>query len=172
MSKVLIFSCVLWLYILVGVVICVFAYPSDVKVCFTPGERCDKEIVSEIDHENKRVWVQAYYLTSRDIINAIINAKKRGADVRVIIDREGIKDILTIPFRSYSIPIWVDRNVVIAHNKVIILGYNEVITGSYNFTKSAQKKNAENMLIIKSDKVAWEYADNFIHRMLVSQKIY
>lgn len=150
-----------------------YAYPSDVQVCFTPGERCDKEIISEINHENKRVWVQAYYLTSRDIINAIINAKERGADVRVILDKSQDRNKRISVIKAigrHAIPVWIDNTVAIAHNKVIILGYNEVITGSYNFTKSAQNKNAENMLIIKSDKVTWEYTDNFIHRMLVSPR--
>lgn len=152
-----------------------YAYPADIKVCFTPGERCDQEIISEINHENKRVWVQAYYLTSRNIINAIISAKERGADVRVILDKsqDRSKRISIIEaIGRHAIPVWVDNTVSIAHNKIIILGDNEVITGSYNFTKSAQDRNAENLLIIKSNKVAWEYSDNFIHRMLVSQKIY
>lgn len=152
-----------------------YAYPSDVKVCFTPGERCDQEIVSEINHENKRVWVQAYYLTSRDIINAIINAKERGADVKIILDKSqdrGKRISVIKAIGRHAIPVWVDNTVSIAHNKVIILGDNEVITGSYNFTLSAQNKNAENMLIIKSPQITAEYVHNFDSRLSQAGRAY
>ena len=144
------------------------ASQADVKVCFTPGERCDKEIVDDINKEDKRVEVQAYYLTSRDIIKAIISAKERGADVKVILDKsqDRGKHISVIQYLNrHAIPVWIDNNVSIAHNKVIILGNNEVITGSYNFTKSAQTRNAENMIIIKGSQVAQAYQRNFEDRL-------
>lgn len=150
-----------------------FGEPADVKVCFTPGEPCDKEIVSEINHENNRVWVQAYYLTARDIINAILSAKDRGADVKVILDKSQERNkrisVINLMWR-HAIPVWIDNTVSIAHNKVIILGDSEVITGSYNFTKSAQTRNSENMLIIKSHEAATHYLHNFEVRLANSQK--
>lgn len=151
-----------------------FAKPADVSVCFTPGQPCDKKIIKEINHENKRVWVQAYYLTSRPIIESIINARERGANVEVILDKsqERGKKISVMQYIGrHAIPIWIDNTVAIAHNKVIILGNDEVITGSYNFTRSAQTRNAENMLIIKSPEITAEYTDNFMRRLNSSKKV-
>ena len=141
---------------------------ADIKVCFTPGERCDKEIINEINHENNRVFVEAYYLTSASIINSIIKSSERGAEVKVILDKSQERgknmrymDLLT----SHSVPVWIDNTVSIAHNKIIILGDHEVITGSYNFTKSAQEKNAENVIIIHSADVQKKFLDNFQRRL-------
>lgn len=154
---------------------CAVFSTAEVSTCFTPGEACEKEILNEINHENKIVWVQAYYLTSRPIITAIISAKERGANVRVIVDKsqERNKRISVIQMlENHAIPVWIDNTVAIAHNKVIILGNNEVLTGSYNFTKSAQTRNAENLLIIKGDQVTAAYQHNFDDRVAHSQKFH
>lgn len=51
----------------------------------------------------------------------------------------------------------------IAHNKIIIIDRSVVITGSFNFTKAAEEKNAENLLIIRSKELAKPYLDNWRH---------
>nr|WP_272881473.1 phospholipase D-like domain-containing protein [Fundidesulfovibrio soli] len=60
-----------------------------------------------------------------------------------------------------EIPTFIDAAHAIAHNKVMILDGKAVITGSYNFTKTADEKNAENLLIIKSEELAKIYAENW-----------
>ena len=60
-----------------------------------------------------------------------------------------------------KIPTFIDSIHAIAHNKVIIIDKNTVITGSFNFTKAAESKNAENLLIIKSDEIAKLYIENW-----------
>jgi len=54
------------------------------------------------------------------------------------------------------------KNVrTISHNKIMIIDKNTVITGSFDFTKAAESKNAENLLIIKSDEIAKLYIENW-----------
>ena len=48
----------------------------------------------------------------------------------------------------------------IAHNKIMIIDGTAVLTGSFNFTKAAGQKNAENLLVIRDDKLAAKYAAN------------
>ena len=55
----------------------------------------------------------------------------------------------------------IDANHAIAHNKVIVIDGETVVTGSFNFTKAAQEKNAENVLIIRDPAVAAQYAQNW-----------
>ena len=63
------------------------------------------------------------------------------------------------------IPTYIDAEHAIAHNKIIIIDRSVVITGSFNFTKAAEEKNAENLLIIRSKEVAKPYLDNWLrHR--------
>ncbi len=51
------------------------------------------------------------------------------------------------------------------HNKIIIIDRDTVITGSFTFTYSAEKRDAENLLIIPSGDLAGLYTDNFLtHR--------
>lgn len=58
-------------------------------------------------------------------------------------------------------PIECCRERAIAHNKVMIIDDRIVITGSFNFTKAAEEKNAENLLIIDSPALAAKYVANF-----------
>ena len=58
----------------------------------------------------------------------------------------------------------IDYIPTIAHNKVIIIDNKTVITGSFNFTRSAQKYNAENVLIIHDPKLAEKYTANWYKR--------
>jgi len=51
----------------------------------------------------------------------------------------------------------IDANHAIAHNKVMIIDGETVLTGSFNFTKAAQEKNAENLLIIRDAALAAQY---------------
>jgi phosphatidylserine/phosphatidylglycerophosphate/cardiolipin synthase-like enzyme len=60
-----------------------------------------------------------------------------------------------------GIPTYLDAQHAVADNNVIIIDKGTVITGSFNFTKEADAKNAENLLIIKSDRVASAYFDNW-----------
>jgi phosphatidylserine/phosphatidylglycerophosphate/cardiolipin synthase-like enzyme len=61
---------------------------------------------------------------------------------------------------NQGVPTKIDANYAISHNKVIIDG-ETVITGSFNFTGSAQAKNAENVLIIRDKALAAQYTENW-----------
>ncbi len=82
----------------------------------------------------------------------------------MILDKSQQKERYTsATFLSNSgIPVMIDAAHAIAHNKVIIVDEKTVITGSYNFTAAAEKKNAENLLIIRSEKLAKKYRDNWL----------
>jgi phosphatidylserine/phosphatidylglycerophosphate/cardiolipin synthase-like enzyme len=60
-----------------------------------------------------------------------------------------------------GIPIFVDDEHSIAHNKVMIIDKETVITGSFNFTRAAEEKHAENLLIIRNRDLAKVYVENW-----------
>jgi phosphatidylserine/phosphatidylglycerophosphate/cardiolipin synthase-like enzyme len=62
---------------------------------------------------------------------------------------------------NQGVPTMIDATHAIAHNKVIVIDGEVVITGSFNFTKAAQEKNAENLLIIRDQAVAAQYTQNW-----------
>ncbi len=63
---------------------------------------------------------------------------------------------------NMGIPTYIDSVHAIAHNKVMIIDMETVITGSFNFTKAAEEKNAENVLILVSKELARVYIDNWL----------
>ncbi len=67
------------------------------------------------------------------------------------------------------VPTWLDAAYQIAHNKIIIIDGETVITGSFNFTRSAEEYNAENLLVIHDQALAARYEANFQKHLRVSQ---
>ncbi|MDE3021376.1 MAG: phospholipase D family protein [Pseudomonadota bacterium] len=147
---------------------------SAVIVAFSPNGDATRVIVSEINHAQHQILVQAYSFTSKPIISALARAKDRGVDVEVIADKsnehERYSGIMTM--REHHVPVWIDNTVDIAHNKVMIFDDQAVLTGSFNFSVSAQKYNAENILLIKDDPaLANLYIKNWDWRKSLSQQI-
>ncbi len=134
--------------------------------CFTPGQDCTHQITDHITKAKYSILVQAYGFSSRDIADALIAAKNRGVKVEVILDKSqrSQKYSLLHYIVDAGIPVWIDTKPAIAHNKVMIIDEKEVITGSFNFTDAAQKRNAENVVFISDNKLAKEYTVNWENR--------
>lgn len=145
--------------------------PKD-SVCFTPGQNCTQFIVDAINNARSEILVQAYGYTNKEILAALARAKKeRRVEVRVILDKinesdryPGAADSL-----AHGIPVLIDSKVRIAHNKVMIFDGSGVLTGSFNFTRSAQRRNAENVRLTLNDrKLALAYREYWMRRAAVS----
>jgi phosphatidylserine/phosphatidylglycerophosphate/cardiolipin synthase-like enzyme len=134
-----------------------------VQVYFSPNGGCTDAIIKQIDNAKSEILVQAYSFTSTPIAKSLLESHKRGIRVEVILDKsQKCQNYSSATFLANSrIPTFIDSIHAIAHNKVIVIDKNTVITGSFNFTKSAESKNAENLLIIKSDEIAKIYIDNW-----------
>jgi phosphatidylserine/phosphatidylglycerophosphate/cardiolipin synthase-like enzyme len=136
---------------------------TQTQVCFSPGGDCTDAIVSQIEKAKTEILVQAYSFTSAPIAKALINAHKRGVHVEIILDKSNkSKKYSAGDFTAnMGITTYIDSKHAIAHNKIMIIDKETVITGSFNFTKAAEEKNAENLLIIKNKKLAEFYIDNW-----------
>jgi phosphatidylserine/phosphatidylglycerophosphate/cardiolipin synthase-like enzyme len=141
--------------------------PSAVTVCFTPGGNCTDAITQALGHVKRSILVQAYSFTSAPIAKAMLGAQKRGVQVQVILDKSqrGEKYSSADFLANQGVPTMIDANHAIAHNKVMIIDGETLITGSFNFTKAAQTQNAENLLIIYDPALAAMYTQNSeVHR--------
>ena len=119
------------------------------------------------------VLVQAYSFTSAPIAQALVDARKRGVDVQVILDKNQRTERYTgATFLAHEgVPVFIDADHKIAHNKVMIIDGQTVITGSFNFTKAAESSNAENvLLILHAPELAAKYTDNWKDHLSHSQK--
>ena len=156
-------SCVLRFMLVVLLILNHHALAKEREVCFTPGQDCTGVIVGHIASAQNSILVQAYSFTSAPIAKALVTAHQRGVDVRVILDKSQRSDHYSSArfLVNSGIPTWIDDKVAIAHNKVMVIDGTTVITGSFNFTKSAQEKNAENLLVIDVPELAAQYAHNW-----------
>lgn len=141
---------------------------SKVAVFFSPNGGATDAIVQVINAAKTRIYVQAYVLSSQPIIDALIEAKKRNIDVQVILDKGHNSDHYskyTNMLNDIGIPCYIDEKPHIAHSKIMIIDDNYLVTGSFNFTKSAEQSNAENMLIFNSPELVLIYLNNFKDRL-------
>ena len=155
---------VLSFLILSFVAITAFAFQADItKVCFSPRGGCTEDIVEQINAAKSEVLVQAYSFTSAPIAKALTNAFKRGVKIQVILDKSQKSEKYTSATFIFNagIPTFIDDKHAIAHNKIMIIDRETVITGSFNFTKAAEEKNAENLLILKNKDLAKIYMENW-----------
>ncbi|MFH1800594.1 MAG: phospholipase D family protein [Candidatus Omnitrophota bacterium] len=130
---------------------------------FSPKGGCTQAIVDAIDQAQTSILVQAYSFTSQPIAEALVNAHKRGVRVKILLDKsqkhaKGSKLNLLI---ETGVPVSIDSKHSIAHNKVMIIDEVIVITGSFNFTNTAEDKNAENLLVVQDKILAKKYRDNW-----------
>jgi phosphatidylserine/phosphatidylglycerophosphate/cardiolipin synthase-like enzyme len=134
-----------------------------IEVYFSPKGGCTEAIVYEIDSAKASIFVQAYSFTSVPIAKAIANAHKRGVHIETILDKT--KNTEKYSEDDYlihaGVQVMLDGKHPIAHNKIIIIDGQVVITGSFNFTKQAENGNAENLLIIRDKAIADRYTANW-----------
>lgn len=146
---------------------------ATLTVAFSPDGQGQALIVQAIQEAKHEILVQAYGFTNKAILRALVEAHRRGVDVKVILDKSNqSRRYSGATYASNaSIPVWIDYQVAIAHNKVMIMDQRNVITGSYNFTASAQRRNAENVLYIRnSPGLAKAYVKNWEWRQGLSRR--
>jgi hypothetical protein len=134
-----------------------------IEIFFSPRGGCTEAVVQEIQDARTSISVQAYSFTSAPIAEALVEAHRRGIEVRVILDKsQRTEKYSSADFLQHAgVPVWIDTKHAIAHNKTMIIDGATVITGSFNFTKAAEESNAENLLVIRDKLLAEHYANNW-----------
>jgi phosphatidylserine/phosphatidylglycerophosphate/cardiolipin synthase-like enzyme len=131
---------------------------------YSPHGGCTEVIVRELATARREILVQAYSFTSREITQALIDAKMRGVHVQIILDHSNEKEPHTeLPFLiEQGLAPLIDAEHAIAHNKIMVIDGHKILTGSFNFTNQAEKENAENLLVINGQpELAQRYQANF-----------
>ena len=140
------------------------------EVAFTPGDAAARLIVRAIDSAQRAIYVQAFSFTHRAIADALLAARRRGVDVRIIADARQAASIptsLVDELAAAGIAVSLDGEHDAAHNKVMILDPGTaaaaVVTGSYNFTHAAEFRNAENVVVLRGNR---ELSDVYLRNWL------
>jgi phosphatidylserine/phosphatidylglycerophosphate/cardiolipin synthase-like enzyme len=132
---------------------------GSIEALFSPWDDIQGAIVDALREARRTIHVQAFVFTSRTLAKALIEAHARGVRVEVLADGEQVwrMDNSRIPnLAAAGIPVALEFRYASAHNKIMLIDAEGkapvVLTGSYNFTWSAQAKNAENLLILRGDR--------------------
>ena len=132
-----------------------------VQACFSPAGKCSSLIIREIQQAKKELLVAVYAFTSDELAAAVVQAKKRGLAVQVVIDRDfdaGNKRSKGTFLEAHKIAVRriaamkstaADRETGLMHQKFAVLDRNILLTGSYNWTHSADRLNDENLLFFR-----------------------
>ena len=137
--------------------------PSVRETCFSRVEQCDVLLVSLINRANRSVYVAVYSFTRDSLATALIYAKERGVEVRVVIERERAYEQGSeySRLKSAGVDVRLDGNPNLMHHKFIVIDENIVVTGSYNWTTAAEDMNDENIVIIVDQYVALWFKQEF-----------
>jgi phosphatidylserine/phosphatidylglycerophosphate/cardiolipin synthase-like enzyme len=134
------------------------------QVYFAPDGACTKAIIREIDNATMEILVQTYSFASAPVAKALVTAKRRAVNIEVMLhkDQKKEKQSSATFLTNAQVPTYIDSAHTIAYNKIIIIDKETVISGSFNFTKAADGKNTENLLIIRNKDLALLYIDNWL----------
>jgi len=135
----------------------------DINVYFAPEDNVEKIIHGRIAKANKSVKFMQFSFTSNAISDIMIKKFKEGVEVKGVFERKGSKTEYSqyTKMKIESIPVRLDGNRYAMHHKVIIIDDDIVITGSFNISKNANRRNDENIVIIGSKEIALKYIEEF-----------
>ena len=125
---------------------------QEITVAFSPNEGSEELVVKAVASARSSIAVAAYSFTSPVIAKALLTARKRGVDVRVVVDENGNKSKASLAalnlLASASIPTRTISRYAIHHDKYMVIDKMTVQTGSFNYSKAAAKSNSENVIVI------------------------
>jgi phosphatidylserine/phosphatidylglycerophosphate/cardiolipin synthase-like enzyme len=128
---------------------------------FSPVDEVVDKLVAEMNGAQHSIKFMMFTFTQKDITNAMIARSKAGVQVEGVIENRGASQGSAPAFYCAHVPAKLDGNKYTMHHKVVIIDDKTVITGSFNFTQTANDANDDNVLIINSPAVATLYNQEF-----------
>lgn len=136
---------------------------NSIEVYFCPQDACADKLIRKIDSAKSSLYVAIYSLTLDGISDALIRAKNRGVEVKVIFDSDQSKNAASDDERmgNEGVKVAYRNGSGYMHNKFTIIDMNVVATGSFNYSNNADTRNEENLVFIESRGLAESFKQNF-----------
>ncbi len=133
------------------------------RVYFSPGEDCLNAILLQIKKAKKVIRICLFTISDNRIAEELIKKHKSGVRIKIITDNDKVFDKGSdIRFLSDSgISVKVDMTDNHMHHKFALFDRKTTLTGSYNWTRSAEKYNNENILLSDSQKIQSDFENEF-----------
>ena len=153
----------------------VTAAASPIRVAFSPGAgglTAQALVIAELAKAKKQVLIAAYEFTSPPIAKAVVDAKHRGVNVQAVLDKTQARSggYSSAKFLAdEGVYVKIDYVPAIMHDKFILIDGKTVETGSFNYTRSAAERNAENAIAIDDPELVEQYGREFVRLMNEAQ---
>ena len=136
---------------------------GDIMVCFSPGDRCRRLIIDQLNHTLASLDICVFTISDDPVTAAIMQCRERGVPIRIITDDEKVRDAGSDIKRlsAAGIEVRIDRSPNHMHHKFALFDNRKVLTGSYNWTRSAADDNQENILLTDDKRAVNAYRDEF-----------
>jgi phosphatidylserine/phosphatidylglycerophosphate/cardiolipin synthase-like enzyme len=136
---------------------------ENIQVFFSPQGGCQASVISEIDKAQGTIDIAMYFFTSRQAAQSLLRAKERGVTIRVVLDKSQKEEFYSKAryLSNKGIPVRYYEGRGLMHNKFAIVDKKILITGSFNWTATAEKQNEENLLILTDNRVVEKYLGRF-----------
>ena len=137
----------------------------ELGVFFSPQDKIiTKEILPIINNAKSYIYIPVFYITKKELVNDLISAHKRGVEVKIINDATNASNKHTIhhQLREAGIKVKTENYAGKLHSKAMIIDDEYSIIGSMNFTNSGEKRNDENVVIIKDKEIAQYLKSTFL----------
>jgi phosphatidylserine/phosphatidylglycerophosphate/cardiolipin synthase-like enzyme len=128
---------------------------------FSPVDKVMDKLVSYVQGAQKSIRFMIFTYTDTNLANAMIARNQAGVDTEGVIEDRGASEGAMVPLFCAKVPVKVDGNKYTMHHKIIVIDESTVITGSFNFTKSADQENDDNVLVIHNSDLARLYLQEF-----------
>ncbi len=137
--------------------------PAEFEAHFSPGEDCLGAVVEELRRARRTADICVFTITDDRISEGILSAARRGVSVRVITDddKSGDRGSDAALFEREGIPIATDRSPNHMHHKFAVFDGVRLVTGSFNWTRSASRGNNENLLVTTEPRLTGPYRKEF-----------
>ncbi len=140
---------------------------ENIDIYFSPYDNgINDGILPVINGAKKYIYIPVFLITEPRIISSLINAKERGVDIKVIVDASNASNKTSRhrELRNAGIKVKTENYAGKMHSKTIIVDDEYLVIGSMNFSKSGEKKNDENMIVLKNKEAAKFYKEFFLYQ--------
>lgn len=128
------------------------ASPS-IQTAFSPERGALELVLNTIGSARESIRMMGYSFTSPEVVRALVDAHRRGVDVKIVLDEKGNRNRASVAAMNLvagaGIPVRTNDRYAIMHDKIIIVDGQTVETGSFNYTRAGARKNSENVLVIR-----------------------
>ncbi|MBA7578608.1 Cardiolipin synthase [subsurface metagenome] len=155
-------SILAFLIIVLSVTISIFTF-AKTEVYFSLYDNPQRIIIKNIDQAQASINIAMYIFTDREIALPLVKARERGVKVRLYLDQDQVdyKFSQSRFLVQKGTKTRISSNNYIMHHKFAIIDNRILLTGSYNWTFSANNRNDENLMVIDDPGVIARYQNQF-----------